>query len=107
MVSTRDFSATLEIGVTVPIESTSTGIALRSALASSTDTTRARGAAWTTGGLIHDAFVRYAVNATAPSKPAKIHVRFFIISHVNWPEDREPPSILSPDSDLRRLMLKT
>jgi len=34
VVSTRDFSATLEIGVTVPIESTSTGTGLRSALAS-------------------------------------------------------------------------
>ena len=43
VVSTRDFSATLDIGVTVPIESTSTGTVLRSALASSTETTRARG----------------------------------------------------------------
>ena len=42
VVSTRDFSATLEIGVTVPIESTSTGTDLRSALASSTETMRGR-----------------------------------------------------------------
>ena len=40
VVSTRDFSATLEIGVTVPIESTSTGTGLRSAFASSTEITR-------------------------------------------------------------------
>ena len=42
MVSSRDFSATLEIGVTVPIASTSTGTGLRSAFASSTETTRGR-----------------------------------------------------------------
>ena len=42
VVSTRDFSATLEIGVTVPIASTSTGTGLRSALASSTETMRGR-----------------------------------------------------------------
>ncbi|GAB7000640.1 hypothetical protein JCM18382A_54080 [Bradyrhizobium sp. 17-4] len=43
VVSSRDFSATLEIGVTVPIASTSTGTDLRSALARSTETTRGRG----------------------------------------------------------------
>ncbi len=36
VVSSRDFSATLEIGVTMPMASTSTGTGLRSALASST-----------------------------------------------------------------------
>ena len=40
VVSSRDFSATLEIGVTVPIESTSTGTGLRSAFATSTEMTR-------------------------------------------------------------------
>ena len=42
VVSSRDFSATLEIGVTVPIASTSTGTDLRSAFASSTETIRGR-----------------------------------------------------------------
>ena len=46
VVSTRDFSATLEIGVTVPIKSTSTGTGLRSALASSTEIMRARCGPW-------------------------------------------------------------
>ncbi len=43
VVSTRDLSATLEIGVTVPMESTSTGTDFFSARAISTDTGRGRG----------------------------------------------------------------
>src|SRR4029453_4840215 len=46
VVSSRDFSATLEIGVTIPIASTSTGMDLRSALASSTETIRGRCGPW-------------------------------------------------------------
>ena len=46
VVSSRDFSATLEIGVTMPMASTSTGTDLRSALASSTETMRGRCGPW-------------------------------------------------------------
>ena len=80
VVSTRDFSATLEIGVTVPIESTSTGTGLRSALASSTEITRARCGPWALAPPpIHDERVTKAASAAMPSTPAKnIKLRFFI-----------------------------
>src|SRR5216684_2648562 len=80
VVSTRDFSATLEMGVTVPIESTSTGTGLRSALASSTEITRARKGPWALAPPpIQDARVAKAARAMMPSPPAKmIQLRFFI-----------------------------
>src|SRR5258708_1349104 len=81
VVSTRDFSATLEIGVTVPIESTSTGTDLRSALASSTETRRGPCGPWAVAPLpIHDERVAKAATATMPMTPAKtIKLFFFII----------------------------
>ena len=86
VVSTRDFSATLEIGVTVPIESTSTGTCLRSALASSTETTRWRccGAWALAPPPIHDARVKKAAPPAIASTPAKmIRFLFFITFHVS------------------------
>ena len=72
VVSTLDFSATLEIGVTVPIESTSTGTDLRSALASSTETIRGRCGPWALAPPpIHDARVTKAATAAMPMAPAK------------------------------------
>jgi len=66
------FSATLEIGVTVPIESTSTGTGLRSALASSTEVTRARcGACALAPPPVHDERVTKAARATMPNPPTK------------------------------------
>src|SRR5437879_1329218 len=85
VVSTRDFSATLEIGVTIPIESTSTGTWSRAALASSTETTRGRCGPWALASPpIHEARVTKAASATMHSKPAKIiRLRFFITFHVS------------------------
>src|ERR1700692_3526031 len=85
VVSTRDFSATLEIGVTVPIESTSTGTGLRSALAKATEITRARGGPWALAPPpIHDERVTTAASAAMPSAPAKnTKLRFFITLHVS------------------------
>src|SRR5882757_3455724 len=85
VVSTRDFSATLEIGVTVPIESTSTGTKSRAALASSTETTRGRCGPWALALLpIHEERVTKAARAVMPSSPAKIiRLRFFMTFHVS------------------------
>src|SRR3981081_464595 len=85
VVSTRDFSATLEIGVTVPIESTSTGTGLRSALASSTAITRARGGPCALAPPpIHDDLVAKAASPAMPTAAAKnIKLRLFIIFHVS------------------------
>ena len=79
MVSSRDFSATLEIGVTVPIASTSTGTDLRSALASSTETMRGRCGPWALAPPpIHDDRVTYAASAAIPSNAGKKYqVTFF------------------------------
>ncbi len=87
VVSTRDFSATLEIGVTVPIESTSTGTGLRSALASSTEITRARCGPWALAPPpVQDERVTKAARATMPSPPAKrIKLRFFITFYASRP----------------------
>src|SRR5439155_2851915 len=84
VVSTRDFSATLEIGVTVPIASTSTGTGLRSALASSTEITRARcGPCALAPPPVHDERVTKAASAAIASAPAKnIKLRFLITFHV-------------------------
>ena len=73
VVSTRDLSATLEIGVTVPIESTSIGTGLRSALASSTETTRGRcGPCALAPVPIHDERVtKAATSAPTTSTPRK------------------------------------
>src|SRR5436190_1891020 len=81
VVSSRDFSATLEIGVTVPMASTSTGTGLRSALAISTDMVRGRWGPWALAlPPIHDDRVMKAAPATMPSAPAiSIQFRFFIV----------------------------
>src|SRR5712671_2181815 len=84
VVSSRAFSATLEIGVTIPIASTSTGTGLRSALATSTEIVRGRcGPCALALPPIQEDRVTKAATATMPSAPAsKIQVRFFIIFHV-------------------------
>src|SRR3954452_21473881 len=85
VVSTRDFSATLEIGVTVPIESTSTGTGLRSALATSTEMTRGRWGPCALAPLpVQEARVRKAASAAMPSTAAtNIRLRFFIAFQVS------------------------
>src|SRR5437870_1752495 len=87
VVSSRDFSATLEIGVTIPIASTSTGTDLRSALASSTETMRGRCGPWALAPPpIHDERVTKAATAAMPMAATKrIRLRFFIIFHVRRP----------------------
>src|SRR5882757_10398865 len=104
VVSSRDLSATLEIGVTVPIESTSTGTGLRSAVASSTETTRGRcGPCALAPVPIHDERVTKAA-ASAPTTrtpPQIIKLRFFITSHVNRStRDRDGPVFPTLDGDL-------
>src|SRR5882724_7295523 len=98
VVSTRDFSATLEIGVTVPIESTSTGTGLRSALASSTETTRARCGPWALAPPpVHDERVTKAASAAIASAPAiNIKLRFLITFHVGRPANRTRRPVSCP-----------
>src|SRR3954453_14287597 len=103
VVSMRDFSATLEIGVTVPIESTSTGTGLRSAFATSTETTRGF---WGPCALapvpIHDERVmNAAADAPTSSTPAQmIKFRFLITSHVNRStRERDGPVFPTLDGD--------
>src|SRR4030081_1403736 len=105
VVSTRDFSATLEIGVTVPIESTSTGTGLRSALASSTEITRARcGPCALAPPPIHDARLTKAATAAMPSTPAKnSKVRFFIAFHISRSARPERSGFLPLDGDFYAL----
>ena len=83
VVSSRDFSATLEIGVTIPIASTSTGMDLRSALASSTETIRGLCGPWALLlPPIQEERVMKPAAAAMPTAPARsIKVRFFIIFH--------------------------
>src|SRR5258708_28640720 len=110
VVSTRDFSATLEIGVTVPIESTSTGTGLRSALASSTEITRARcGPCALAPPPIHHARVAKVASAAMPSRPAKkIKLRFFIAFHVGRSAKRPGRSgILALDGDFCALLVNS
>ena len=79
VVSSRDFSATLEIGVTIPIASTSTGTDLRSALASSTETIRGRCGPWALLlPPIHEERVTKPAAAAMPTAPTKsIKATFF------------------------------
>src|SRR5215216_2514259 len=88
VVSSRDFSATLEIGVTIPIASTSTGTALRSALAISTEIVRGRcGPCALALPPIQEDRVTKAPTATMPRAPASnIQFRFFIVLHVRRPQ---------------------
>src|SRR5437868_15302077 len=81
VVSSRDFSPTLEIVVTIPIASTSTGTGRRSALASSTAMVLGRCGPWALALLpIQEDRVIKAAPATMPSAPAsKIQFRFFIV----------------------------
>src|SRR4029077_7815377 len=107
VVSTRDFSATVEIGVRVPIESPSTGTGLRSALASSTEITRARwGPCAFAPPPIQDERVAKAATATMPIAPAKmIKLRFFItFSRQPVLNDRDGP-VSCPRRRLLRLVL--
>src|ERR1700709_719087 len=103
VVSMRDFSATLEIGVTIPIESTSTGTGLRSAVASSTETTRGRCGPWALAPVpIHDERVTNAATSapTTSTPPQIIKLRFFITSHVNRStRDRDGPVFPTLDGD--------
>src|SRR4051794_15963525 len=100
VVSSRDLSATLEIGVTVPIESTSTGTGLRSAVASSTETVRGRcGPCALAPVPIQDERVAKATaSAPATSTPPQIiKLRFFITSHVDRStRDRDGPVFSNP-----------
>src|SRR3954469_2591965 len=108
VVSSRDLSATLEIGVTVPIESTSTGTGLRSALANSTETVRGRcGPCALAPVPIHERVAKKAA-ATAPttSTPQINKVRLFITSHVNRStRDRDDPVFPTLDGDLRLILM--
>src|SRR5258707_11105069 len=107
VVSTRDFSATLEIGVTVPIESTSTGTGLRSALASSTEITRARCGPWALAPRPDkDGRVMKAARATSPTPPAKmIKLRFFITFHASRPAPPGRSGFLPCDGGICALFL--
>src|SRR4051794_30799801 len=80
VVSSRDFSATLEIGVTIPIASTSTGMDLRSALASSTETIRGRCGPWALllPPIQEERVIKPAAVAMAMAPTRSINVRFFI-----------------------------
>ena len=73
----------LEIGVTIPIASTSTGMDLRSALASSTETIRGRCGPWALLlPPIHEERVTKPAAARMPTAPTKsIRLRFFIFFH--------------------------
>src|ERR1041385_1188596 len=108
VVSSRDFNATLEIGVTVPIASTSTGTGLRSAVASSTETTRGRcGPCALAPVPIHEERVtNAAADAPTSSTPAKIiKPRFFITSHVDRStKDRDGPVFPTLDGVLRLIL---
>src|SRR3979409_436525 len=105
VVSTRDFSATLEIGVTVPIESTSIGTGLRSALASSTEITRGRsGACARAPPPIHDDRVAKAARAAMPSTPPKKNkLRFFITFTSAGPRRTGAAGFLPLDDGFRAL----
>src|ERR1700712_101718 len=94
VVSTRDFSATLEIGVTIPIESTSSGTGFRSDLATSTETMRGRGGPCALAPLpIQDERVMKAASAATHSRPkTMIKLGFFITSRAADPEDRDARS---------------
>jgi hypothetical protein len=86
VVSIRDFKATLAIGETVPMASTSKGIDLRSALATCTATERpprAGPCAWAlvAPDSIQDERVAYPVAATAATRVTKMSKLFFMISH--------------------------
>lgn len=83
VVSSRDFSATLEIGVTMPIASTSTGTDLRSALASSTETIRGRCGPWALllPPIHEERVIKPAAVAMAMAPARSIKVRFFIFFH--------------------------
>jgi len=91
VVSTRDLSATLEIGVTVPIESTSTGTGLRSAFATSTETTRGFAGPCALAPVpIHDERVmNAAADAPTTSTPAQM-IKFRFFNHISrQPATRE------------------
>jgi hypothetical protein len=87
VVSSRDFSATLEIGVTVPLASTSTGMDLRSALASSTETVRGRCGPWALiEPPIHEVRVTKPAAARMAMAPTtRIKLRFFMVFHARRP----------------------
>src|SRR5438094_2096085 len=106
VVSSRAFSATLEIGVTIPIASTSTGTGLRSALASSTEIVRGRcGPCALALPPIQEDRVTKAVTATMPTAPAsKIQVRLFIVFTSAGPQ-RPGRSFLPLDGDFYALFL--
>src|SRR6266404_2307218 len=107
VVSSRDFSATLEIGVTVPIESTSTGTDLRSALANSTEIVRGRCGPWALAPPpIQDVRVTKAATAAMPRAPAiKIRLRFFIIVHVRRSQKIGTAVFLPLDGEFYALFL--
>src|SRR4029453_17563047 len=96
VVSSRDFSATLEIGVTIPIASTSTGMDLRSALASSTKTIRGRCGPWALLlPPIHEERVIKPAAAAMPTAPARsIRVRFFIVFYARRSQQKGRDGLL-------------
>ena len=107
VVSSRDFSATLEIGVTIPIASTSTGMDLRSALASSTETIRGRCGPWALllppiheERVIKPAAVAMAMTPTRSSK-----VRFFMFFTLASPQKGRDDLLLPLDGDFCALFV--
>src|SRR6185436_5244407 len=106
VVSSRDFSATLEIGVTMPMASTSIGTGFRSALAISTDMVRGRWGPWALAlPPIHEDRVIKAAAAAMPSTPAiKIQFRFFIVLVCAGPE-RPDKRFLPLDGEFCALFL--
>jgi hypothetical protein len=100
VVSMRDFSATLEIGVTVPMESTSTGTGLRSAFATSTDTTRGfcGPCALAPVPIQEERVANAAANAPTSSTPPQIiRLRLFMTSHVDRSQaERDGPVFSNP-----------
>src|SRR6185312_5863347 len=105
VVSSRDFNATLEIGVTVPLASTSTGTDLRSALASSTETIRGRCGAWALllPPIHEERVMKPAAVAMAMEPTTSIKVRFFIIFHARQPKKDRTVLLVPLDGDFRAL----
>ena len=108
VVSSRDFSATLEIGVTIPIASTSTGTDLRSALASSTETIRGRCGPWALElPPIHEERVTKPAAARIAMAPTRsINVRFFIVFTLAGPSKGRNGLDPAPRRRLLRLISK-
>ena len=78
VVSTRALMATLAIGVTLPSDSMRTGTALRSAVATSTGTTRAAACERAAPSLVHRPRTSKAMPIRASAATPNSHFRFVI-----------------------------